>query len=85
MSVLFPPPGAIAAAPSALVAREEVATPPAPAPAPSPVSAPASATPATGPAPAGAAGVIDRDELYADFMRRLRRDVLEQREQLGEL
>jgi hypothetical protein len=85
VSVLFPPPGAVTAAPGAVLAREDEAGD-APAPAPAPVAAvPASvpAAPAGAPGPAGAA--IDRDELYQDFMRRLRRDVLEQREQLGEL
>jgi hypothetical protein len=85
VSVLFPPPGAVTAPPAAVLAREgaeagEAGEAPAPTAvtAPSPVTAPAGA-----PAPAGTA--LDRDELYQDFMRRLRRDVLEQREQLGRL
>jgi hypothetical protein len=83
VSVLFPPPSAVFAASGATVAREESA--PA-APAPAAPGAPAAAAPAaTGAVPAPAAATLDRDELYADFMRRLRRDVLEQREQLGEL
>lgn len=82
VSVLFPPPGAVTAAPGSLLARESAE--PIDAPAPAPASTPAAA-PAPAPAPAGAAPALDRDELYQDFMRRLRRDVLEQREQLGEL
>jgi hypothetical protein len=78
--VLFAPPGAVTAAPGAVLAREGDAPAAAPAPVPAPAAAPAGASP---PAPAG--GALDRDELYQDFMRRLRRDVLEQREQLGEL
>jgi 3-oxoacyl-ACP reductase-like protein len=62
-----------------MLAREDDGPAAAPAPAPTPAAAPAAAAPA----PAGA--TLDRDELYQDFMRRLRRDVLEQREQLGEL
>jgi len=80
VSVLFPPPGAVTAAPATVLARESGDASEAPAQAPAPASAPA-----TAPAPAGAAPALDRDELYQDFMRRLRRDVLEQREQLGEL
>jgi 2-oxoglutarate dehydrogenase E2 component (dihydrolipoamide succinyltransferase) len=91
--VLFPPPGSVFASPGGALAREEGApaaaaaettltTPAAPAgPATAP-AAPAAAAPAT---PAAAPAALDRDELYADFMRRLRRDVLEQREQLGDL
>jgi pyruvate/2-oxoglutarate dehydrogenase complex dihydrolipoamide acyltransferase (E2) component len=79
VSVLFPPPGAVTAPPAAMLAREDDGPAAAPAPAPTPAAAPAAAAPA----PAGA--TLDRDELYQDFMRRLRRDVLEQREQLGEL
>jgi hypothetical protein len=88
VSVLFPPPGAVLAAPAVGLAREESAPVPAtvlaaPAAAPAPAHDAAAPGAATGtPAPAGA---IDRDELYEDFMRRLRRDVLEQREQLGDL
>lgn len=84
VSVLFPPPGAVTAAPATVLARESGDASEAPAQAPAPAPAPASA-PATAPAPDGAAPALDRDELYQDFMRRLRRDVLEQREQLGEL
>jgi hypothetical protein len=80
VSVLFPPPGAVQAAPSPVLAREAAETPEAPAPAPAPAAATEAASPSAAPAPA-----LDRDELYHDFMRRLRRDVLEQREQLGEL
>jgi hypothetical protein len=47
-------------------------------------AATAAPAPSAAAAPA-AAPALDRDELYQDFMRRLRRDVLEQREQLGEL
>jgi hypothetical protein len=81
VSVLFPPPGAVPAAPGPVLAREGAETGEAHAPAPAPAAA---AAPSAAPAPAGAAA-LDRDELYQDFMRRLRRDVLEQREQLGEL
>jgi hypothetical protein len=80
VSVLFAPPGAVTAAPAAMLAREGDAPAAAPAPAPAPAAAVATGSP---PAPAGA--TLDRDELYQDFMRRLRRDVLEQREQIGEL
>lgn len=83
VSVLFPPPGAVTAAPGPVLAREGDEASEAPAPAPTP--APASTQAAAAPAPAGAIPALDRDELYQDFMRRLRRDVLEQREQLGEL
>jgi hypothetical protein len=86
VSVLFPPPGAVLAAPAVGLAREESAPAPATvlaAPAPGPAHDAAAPGAATG-TPA-AAGAIDRDELYEDFMRRLRRDVLEQREQLGDL
>jgi hypothetical protein len=82
VSVLFPPPGAVTAVPTPVLARED---------APAPAPAPQAAAPTGAPAPAGAPGgapagaTLDRDELYQDFMRRLRRDVLEQREQLGEL
>jgi hypothetical protein len=79
----------VSAAPGTVVARENAsgeADMPAAAAAAAAAPMPASAA-AT--APAGAPGVagatLDRDELYQDFMRRLRRDVLEQREQLGEL
>jgi hypothetical protein len=78
VSVLFPPPGAVTAAPSPVLAREATEASEAPAPAPAATTAPSAA-------PAGATPALDRDELYQDFMRRLRRDVLEQREQLGEL
>ncbi|MBA3746475.1 MAG: hypothetical protein H0W96_03165, partial [Solirubrobacterales bacterium] len=52
--------------------------------------APAESAPTAQPAGAGApataaAAPLDRDELYEDFMRRMRRDILEQREQLGDL
>jgi hypothetical protein len=77
MSVLFPPPGAVTAPVGPVLARDE-AEAPAPAPAPTP---PATA----GPAPTAAPAALDREDLYQDFMRRLRRDVLEQREQIGEL
>lgn len=81
MSVLFPPPGAVFASPGAgTLAREE--SPPADAPAPA--AMPADVPPSAAAAP-GAAAPLDRDELYADFMRRMRRDILDQREQLGEL
>ena len=84
MSVLFPPPGAVTAAPATMLAREGAEAGGAAAPAPAVTAAsPAAAAPGGAAAPAGAA--LDRDELYQDFMRRLRRDVLEQREQLGEL
>jgi hypothetical protein len=68
-----------------MLAREdaEAGGAPAPAAAVTAASTPAAAAPGGAAAPAGAA--LDRDELYQDFMRRLRRDVLEQREQLGEL
>jgi hypothetical protein len=79
VSVLFPPPGAVTAAPGPVLAREGDEASEAPAP------APASTQAAAAPAHAGAIPALDRDELYQDFMRRLRRDVLEQREQLGEL
>jgi hypothetical protein len=80
VSVLFPPPGAVTAPPAAMLAREDDGPAAAPAPAPAPAAAVA-----TGSQPAPAGATLDRDELYQDFMRRLRRDVLEQREQLGEL
>jgi len=83
VSVLFPPPSAVFAAPGGTIAREESA-PAAPAPAAPAPAAPTAAPAGAAPVPAAAAA-LDRDELYADFMRRLRRDVLEQREQLGEL
>jgi hypothetical protein len=81
VSVLFPPPGSVFASPGGVIARAESTpaaaaaeiAPPAPAEIPALTAAPAAAVP------------LDRDELYADFMRRLRRDVLEQREQLGDL
>jgi hypothetical protein len=83
MSVLFPPPGSVLA-PGATIAREESAPTAMPAAAPS--SAEQAQPTVTGaPQAAPAAAPLDRDELYADFMRRLRRDVLEQREQLGAL
>jgi hypothetical protein len=76
MSVLFPPPGALTAAPAPMLAREgDEAAAPMPA---------AAATPAP-PSPPASAPALDREELYQDFMRRLRRDVLEQREQIGVL
>jgi len=78
MSVLFPPPGAVTAPAGPVLARDD-AEAPAPAPAPTVNAAPA---PAGAPA---AAAALDREDLYQDFMRRLRRDVLEQREQIGEL
>ncbi|MEA2186529.1 MAG: hypothetical protein QOK16_1540 [Solirubrobacteraceae bacterium] len=81
VSVLFPPPGAVHAAPAPVLAREGAEASEAPAPMPAATAAPA---PSAAAAPA-AAPALDRDELYQDFMRRLRRDVLEQREQLGEL
>jgi hypothetical protein len=84
MSVLFPPPGALTAAPAATLAREGAEADGAPAPTAVTASAPAAAAP-TGAAAPPAGAALDRDELYQDFMRRLRRDVLEQREQLGEL
>jgi len=80
MSVLFPPPGAVTAAPAAVLAREGIET----AAIPATSAAVADAAPAPAPAPAGSSA-LDREELYQDFMRRLRRDVLEQREQIGEL
>jgi hypothetical protein len=83
VSVLFPPPGAVTAAPAAVLAREGEDAGAALAPTAVAASPPATAVPGGAAAPAGAA--LDRDELYQDFMRRLRRDVLEQREQLGEL
>jgi hypothetical protein len=90
VSVLFPPPGSAFAAPGAMIARAESA----PAPAPAASAPPVPGAPPAGPADApqgapgagpGAAAPLDRDDLYADFMRRLRRDVREQREQLGAL
>jgi hypothetical protein len=77
MSVLFPPPGAVTAPVGPVLARDE-AEAPAPTPAPMPAVT-------AGPAPTAAPAALDRDDLYQDFMRRLRRDVLEQREQIGEL
>ena len=77
VSVLFPPPGAVTTVPGAVVARQRDDIGEADAPASVPSAVPA-------PAPAGTPA-LDRDDLYQDFMRRLRRDVLEQREQLGEL
>jgi hypothetical protein len=74
MSVLFPAPGAVAAPAGPVLAREVDA----PTPAPAVTAAPA-------PPAAGAAPALDVEDLYQDFMRRLRRDVLEQREQIGEL
>jgi hypothetical protein len=85
VSVLLPPPGSVTASPGGVVAREATD---APALSAQPGGSVAAAAPhAAGAAAAAAPGAatLDRDELYADFMRRLRRDVLEQREQLGEL
>jgi hypothetical protein len=83
VSVMFPPPGAVQATPSPVLARDGAEAGDAPAAVPAAAAAPSpSATPSATVAPAPA---LDRDELYQDFMRRLRRDVLEQREQLGEL
>jgi hypothetical protein len=82
VGVIFPPPGAVFGSSEQQVAREG-GEPADAMPATSPPAEPAHAGAA---GPAGAAGApLDRDELYADFMRRLRRDVLEQREQLGDL
>jgi predicted component of type VI protein secretion system len=80
MSVLFPPPGAITTPVGTAVARDAAE---APAAAPAPATALA-AEPAPAPAPASSPA-LDREELYQDFLRRLRREVLEQREQIGEL
>ncbi len=87
VSVLFPPPGSVFASPGGTVARAEAPPGEAPAEAPPPVATATTATATAAAAPAGTAApaALDRDELYADFMRRLRRDVLEQREQLGDL
>jgi hypothetical protein len=76
MSVLFPPPGAVAAPLGPVLARDEAE---APTPTPTPAVTARPAPPAAPPA------ALDREDLYQDFMRRLRRDVLEQREQIGEL
>ena len=80
VGVIFPPPGSVFGSSDAQVAREAAEPDPVPA-----STAPVDPAPATGAAPAGAAAPLDRDDLYADFMRRFRRDVLEQREQLGDL
>jgi hypothetical protein len=81
VSVLFPPPGAVFGSSEMSIAREGAE----PADAVPATSPPTEAPAAGAAAPPGAAAPLDRDELYADFMRRLRRDVLEQREQLGDL
>jgi cytochrome c5 len=78
MSVLFPPPGAVTAPAVPVLARDD-------AEAPAPAPAPAVTAEAAPPAAPAAAPALDREDLYQDFMRRLRRDVLEQREQIGEL
>jgi hypothetical protein len=78
MSVLFPPPGAVTAPAVPVLARDD-------AEAPAPALAPAVTAEAAPPAAPAAAPALDREDLYQDFMRRLRRDVLEQREQIGEL
>jgi len=90
VSVLLPPPGSVFAAPSRAIAREESIAEPAEPPAiadPAPAESLPPAEPAEPAAPAAPAAALglDRDELYADFAQRLRRDILEQREQRGEL
>jgi hypothetical protein len=75
MSVLFPPPGAVTVPLGPVLARDESEAPPPPPP-------PAATAE---PAPTAAPPALDREDLYQEFMRRLRRDVLEQREQIGEL
>ncbi|MDP2710300.1 MAG: hypothetical protein Q8O56_03695, partial [Solirubrobacteraceae bacterium] len=80
VGVLLPPPGAVFAAPGTAVARDATTAGDAPV-----ATAPSASSPAPDARSAPAAGpALDRDELYADFMRRLRRDALEQREQIGE-
>ena len=79
VAVLLPPPGAV-------LAREEAAPGVETAdarPGPHGPARPADARAA--PPPPEPRRALDRDELYEDFLLRLRRDVREQREQIGEL
>jgi hypothetical protein len=88
VTVVFPRPAESAFAPAATLMRAPDAEPPAaPSPGPSPgtstVPAPTTA-PAPPPPPAGG-GSTDIEEIYDQVMQRLRRDLLADRERMGDM
>jgi hypothetical protein len=88
VTVVFPRPAESAFAPAATLMRAADPEPPAAsAPAPSAVTttAPTAATAPAPPASPGRSGGADIEEIYDQVMQRLRRDLLADRERMGDM